>query len=271
MSRLTKLHVQLIRLDVLESDVACGYGNITLDGQSLHQDENGSGSGSITTEHGHLISANWKFTCVEEDGRHEQLMKFDVVYVDDRRVLDAGFTVQFRQVAPVQITHLDGAKYEASVPGTASSSEDAGHPSAPASLEDELAILEMMRLQLILLEQAIAEKEQYLAETFNHREASEEGSDDALSQCDSLSCVVRTIFKDVKGMANKVYAQDWETTQTSEHEKRPLAFDVEHGSAHHALHDSPLHNEPSHELPDDIQAELQGQSQEADGDVGVVS
>ena len=263
--------MQFIRLDVLESDVACGYGNITIDGQSLHQDENGSGSGSITTESGNLIIADWKFSCVEEDGHDEQLMKFDVVYIDDDRVRDVGFSVQFQQTGPVRITHLNGAKYEAPVPEVASSSEDDNRRPSITTLEDELAILEMMKLHLVQLEHAIAKKEQYLAETFDHHAGPEASGDGALSQCDSLSCVVRTIYKDVKSMANKVYDQGQETTETYDDGKRPLAYDVDHGSAHHALHDSPLHNEPSHELPGDIQAELQGQAEETSSDEGVVS
>ena len=238
-----------------------------MDGQSLDQDENGFGSGSITTEQGNVIVADWQFTCVDDgDDNAEQLVKFDVVYIDDVRVRDAGFSVQFRQLAPAQITRVNDARYEIETPESSSPSEGTGDYSIAPSLEDELVALETMKLQLLQLQQDIARKEQYLAETFDHFGASQEEDDASLSQCDSLSCVVKTIYKDVKGMANKVHAQN------HEHEKRPPTFGIEHGSINPPLYGSPLHDGPSHELPDDNHSGPHDQFQDDDdSELGVVS
>ncbi|RYO74914.1 hypothetical protein DL764_010658 [Monosporascus ibericus] len=160
----------LFRFDILESEAACGYGNITVDGQALHQDENGLGFESIITERGNNVVAKWKFTCIErDDGYQEQLLSFNLITVDDE-VRDVEFAVQFRQVAPVVFTSLvaiDGAQYIIKVPESSSDKVGSIDRSAPLDLEEELDILELMKLRLLDLERAIARKEQYLSETFN--------------------------------------------------------------------------------------------------------
>ena len=215
-----------------------------------------------------MITADWQFTCVDGDNGAEQLIEFDVVYIDDVRVRDAGFSVQFRQLAPVQITRLNDvryeAEYEAEVPESGSPGGGVEDHSITPSLEDELVMLEMMKLQLLQLEHDIAEKEQYLAETFDHFGASEEDHA-SLSHCDSFRCVVKTIYKDVKGMASKVYAQN------HEHEMQPPTFGIEHGTTNPPLYGSPLDDEPSYELPDDSQGNPHDQFQDDDGELGVVS
>ncbi|RYP66161.1 hypothetical protein DL769_006105 [Monosporascus sp. CRB-8-3] len=167
-----KLCAQLFRFDILESEAACGYGNITLDGQALHQDESGLGSGSIITERGNNVVAKWKFTCIErDDGYQEQLLNFNVITVDEK-FQDVEYAVQFRQVAPVAITSLKaigGAQYMIRVPESGSDKAGSIDQSTPVGLEEELDVLELMKLRVLDLERAIARKEQYLSETFNFR------------------------------------------------------------------------------------------------------
>lgn len=197
--------MQLLRVDILESDAACGYGNITLDGQTLYQDETGFGSGSLTTEHGNLIIADWKFTCAELDDKHqEQQFKFDVIYIDENKVRDVGFIVQFRQVAPVAITSIDGAEYVVKELGSDSERGDIKGPSTSSGLDDELALLDMMRSQVIQLENAIAKKEKHISETFDLRNHLEEDRSH-LTHCDSLRCVVKSVLNNVKSMTHRVY------------------------------------------------------------------
>ncbi|RYP82888.1 hypothetical protein DL770_005495 [Monosporascus sp. CRB-9-2] len=160
------------RFDILESEAACGYGNITLDGQALHQDESGLGAGSIVTERGNNVFAKWKFTCIERgDGYQEQLLNFNLITVDDK-VQDVEYAVQFRQVAPVAITSLivmNGAQYMIRMPEFGSDKVDPIDRSTPPDLEEELDVLGVLKLRLLDLERAIARKEQYLSETFNFR------------------------------------------------------------------------------------------------------
>ncbi|RYP27932.1 hypothetical protein DL767_007459 [Monosporascus sp. MG133] len=175
----------LFRFDILESEAACGYGNITLDGQALYQDESGLGSGSIITERGNNVVAKWKFACIErDDGYQEQLLNFNLITVDDK-VQDDEYAVQFRQVAPVTITSLvvmDGAQYMIRVPESGSDTVDSIDRSTPVDLEEELDVLESMKLRLLDLERAIARKEQYLSETFDFRGDST-GDVSTLAEC----------------------------------------------------------------------------------------
>ncbi|KAK7753275.1 hypothetical protein SLS62_004794 [Diatrype stigma] len=224
-----------LRFDVLESDAACGYGNITLDGQELYQDETGFGSGSLVTEHGNLIVADWKFTCSELGNEHqEQQIKFDVIYIDENKVRDVGFSLQFRQVAPVAITSIDGAEYLIEGPDAESGRGDARGPSTSPGVDDELALLEMMRLQLAQLENAIAKKEKYIAETFGLRDHLE-GGGSHLMHCDSVRCVVKTVLKNVKGMAHGLSPGDHH-----HHPKRPTSPPF----GHEALDTSPHEHSP---------------------------
>ncbi|RYP69841.1 hypothetical protein DL771_005852 [Monosporascus sp. 5C6A] len=162
----------LFRLDILESEAACGYGNITLDGQALNQDESGLGSGSIITERGNNVVAKWNFTCIELDDEYqEQLLNFNVLTVDEK-VQDVEYAAQFRQVTPVAITSFtvaDGAQYIIRVPESGSDKVDSIDRSTSVNLEEELHALELMKLRLLDLERAIARKEQYLSENFNSR------------------------------------------------------------------------------------------------------
>ncbi|RYO85746.1 hypothetical protein DL766_008996 [Monosporascus sp. MC13-8B] len=193
----------LFRFDILESEAACGYGNITLDGQALYQDESGLGSGTIITERGNNIAAKWKFTCIErDDGYQEQLFSFNLITVDEK-VQDVECVVQFRQVAPIAITSLrvtNGAQYMIRVPETGSDKVDPIDRSTSVDLEEELDILELMKLRVLDLERAIARKEQYLSETFDFR-VNSAGDVSAPAECTSLKCVAKYLVQNFKERA----------------------------------------------------------------------
>ncbi|RYP09769.1 hypothetical protein DL765_008325 [Monosporascus sp. GIB2] len=193
----------LFRFDILESEAACGYGNITLDGQALYQDESGLGSGPIITERGNNIAAKWKFTCIElGDGYQEQLFNFNLITVDEK-VQDVKYAVQFRQVAPIAITSLrviNGAQYMIRLPETGSDKVDSIDRSTPVDLEEELHMLELMKLRVLDLEHAIARKEQYLSETFGSR-GNSAGDVSALAECTSLKCVAKYLVQNFKEQA----------------------------------------------------------------------
>ncbi|KAI3329424.1 hypothetical protein HD806DRAFT_285803 [Xylariaceae sp. AK1471] len=197
-SNSSELQQTTLDLRILESTTPCGYGNITVNGESLPQDDIGLGSGSITTEDGNVLVADWKFTCVHlEQDSQVQLLSFNVLSVDGRKVEDLAFSVQFRQTAPVSISYIDGppAKLRWS---SGPDSPDNHH----ASLEDELAELKMLKEQLLMLERSIALKVAHISKIFNF-DRPEELLQDA--DCDSLKCLFKKYYHEVKGMASRLY------------------------------------------------------------------
>ncbi|CAJ2501842.1 Uu.00g046950.m01.CDS01 [Anthostomella pinea] len=191
-----------LQFNILESTSPCDYGNITLDGQTLVQDDIGVGSGSVTTANGNILVANWKFTCVHLDNEFKgQLMTFDVIYIDNKKVEDVGFSVQFQQTAPMSVFFVEGAEYTIPDPELEVVSKDG----TAADLDAELAELEAMKEQLRELERSVAIKFQYILETFDLGRPEELHS---LGECDSLKCIVKAVYGRVKGVASKFYGED---------------------------------------------------------------
>lgn len=266
--------MQFLQFDVLESEAACGYGNITLDGHTLFQNETGFGSGSLVTEQGNLVIADWAFTCVGLDNGHqEQQIQFDVIYIDETKVHDVGFSMRFRQVAPVAITSIHGAEHLIGVPEPAPEGGDVSGPTTLAGLDDELAILEMMKLQLTQLERAIARKEQYISGRFNIHSSSGDIGDH--TQCDGLGCVAKSILKNVQEMANRVnsqhdhpplFCQCEPALNNHKDSKRPTTLPPEHGVADAPPHLFPFLDEPSPSPVDEDIDELENLLQETASD-----
>ncbi|KAI2784538.1 hypothetical protein F4815DRAFT_440843 [Daldinia loculata] len=196
-------HGTTLRLDILESTSPCGYGNVTLSGQSLAQDENGAGSGPIIAENGHTILANWAFSCVHlEDEFQGQLMTFEVISLDGEEANDVRFVVQFQQMAPPSISFINGTACitETLIPATATDENLVKETSTP--LDSELAELKSMMRQLAALEQAISSKVQHISETYDFKSPDEFHS---FWRCDSLKCVVKTMYGRAKHMASSLY------------------------------------------------------------------
>ncbi|KAI5926651.1 hypothetical protein F4810DRAFT_652972 [Camillea tinctor] len=254
-----------LELDVLESASPCDYGNITLNGQTLAQDEIGIGSGSITTEHGNIIIANWKFTCMHMGNDLKgQLMTFDVVYVDDKKVEDVGFSIRFQQTAPVSVLFIDGAESIIQTPRLSPPNEEVPHQDEfSTGLENELVELEMMKHELRALEHSIALKVQYIAENFDFKRPEELLS---VSECDSLKCIVKAVYHRVKGMASGFYGSNsfgephhgkphWPFHHgKGRHGGRPPFFPPQfHGNHTHGNHTfpprPPFHDRPPHFHP----------------------
>ncbi|GAW18211.1 hypothetical protein ANO14919_076850 [Xylariales sp. No.14919] len=187
-------------LRVFESTTRCGYGNVTLNGEPLDQDNLGLGSGSIITDSGSVLLANWRFTCVHlEPDSQVQLLTVHIVSVDGQDVDDVAFSVQFQQTAPISISHVDGAT-ASSLPSASDSSYDR-YP----SLENELAELDMLKEQLLALEHSIAFKVAHISNAFNL-----DGSEELLqlTNCGGLKCFFSTIYNRMKSAASKLYRGD---------------------------------------------------------------
>ncbi|TRX96552.1 hypothetical protein FHL15_002454 [Xylaria flabelliformis] len=196
-SNYTALQQTTLDLRVFESTTPCGYGNVSLNGESLAQDDSGFGSGSIPTESGSVLTADWKFTCVHLDQDSEvQLLSVRIVSVDDQDIDDVAFSVQFQQIAPVSVSYIDGANAKLkSLPAPNSSNN------RRPSLEDELADLEVLKEQLLALEHSIALKIAHISDSFNLDQPEKLlGAD-----CGGLKCFFGTIFDRMKTAAKKLY------------------------------------------------------------------
>ncbi|KAI1779837.1 hypothetical protein F4818DRAFT_155040 [Hypoxylon cercidicola] len=190
-----------LRLDILESISPCGYGNVTINDQTLAQDEDGTGSGSITTEHGNSLLANWGFTCVHlEDEFQGQVMTFEVISVDNKKVRDVEFTVQFQQMAPVSVSFINATE---SVVEATISPDDASNEETPATLDDELTELKSMMRRLAALEYAISSKVQYISDVYDIKRPEFH----SFAECDSLRCLVKTMYNRAKHLASRLYGQ----------------------------------------------------------------
>ncbi|KAI1761358.1 hypothetical protein GGR53DRAFT_28387 [Hypoxylon sp. FL1150] len=128
-------------------------------------------------------------------------MTFEVTSVDDRKVEDVGFTVQFQQMAPVSVSFVNatGSVVEAAI-STDVSDDTSEEPLA--TLDDELAELKSMMRQLAALEYAISSKVQYLADVYDFKRPDEFHS---FAECDSLKCIVKTMYSRAKDMASRLY------------------------------------------------------------------
>ncbi|KAI1168839.1 hypothetical protein F5B18DRAFT_200052 [Nemania serpens] len=185
-------------LRVFESTTPCGFANVTLNGESLEQDDLGVGSGPIPTDGGAILAADWRFTCVHlEQGSQVQSLFVRVISADGQAFDETAFSVQFQQTAPVSIINIDGARAR-----LASSliPDSLDHPRP--SLEDELAELEVLKKQLVALEHSIALKITHISDSFNLDRP--ERLLDA-TNCEGLKCFFGTLYDRMKAVAGKLY------------------------------------------------------------------
>ncbi|KAK3940681.1 hypothetical protein QBC46DRAFT_341352 [Diplogelasinospora grovesii] len=193
------------RLDVNESREACGYANITINGETLPQ----GGRGTLALDQGTTVIANWDFKCVDWNGKsQEQLMKLNFEYVDGSKVAqDTGVTIRFQQVAPVWISDIEGPgasmtrvhKAKVGVPTEDGFTQE----DMEGELEQELAELEMLRYHMVELEQMIYEKEKALGEAFGWSDSKNGGG--RIRDCDSLKCVAKSLYHKISSAAMAFY------------------------------------------------------------------
>ncbi|KAI8958471.1 hypothetical protein F5Y11DRAFT_351481 [Daldinia sp. FL1419] len=234
-----------LRLDILESTSPCGYGNVTLDGQSLAQDESGVGSGSIITENGNTILANWSFSCVHlEDEFQGQLMTFEVTSLDEVEVHDVRFAVQFQQMAPPSISFINGTVSITEAAISATTTGGTLSEGSSTTLDDELAELKSMMRQLAALEQAITSKVRHISETYDFKIP----EFDSFSRCDSLKCIVKTMYRRVKHMASRVNGHGLDGAGLFGNRMNEFGWRFHHGNRHDWFpHDGCAHR--NHSFP----------------------
>lgn len=189
----------VFRFDINESQEACGYGNVTINGQNLSED----GHGPLNVGD-RVVDASWNFTCVTWNNKpQEQLLSLNVENVDGQAV-EAGFTLRFQQVAPVWISDIEGS---ASMTRVHSHSNHQGQSEPDddkeIDLDAELAELDYLHWQMAELAHLLHEKEHRLAEAFGWERPHWPAP--RIHECDSLKCVIEAIAHTVKGAASSFY------------------------------------------------------------------
>ncbi|KAK7958125.1 hypothetical protein PG996_010431 [Apiospora saccharicola] len=224
-----------LQLDVLESAEPCGYGNITLNGDQLPQDEEGRGSGPIIVDNGRIIVGDWHFDCVESDRRAEQLLRFNVVNIDGKPVGNVGFSTLFHQQFPISVTYVDGAE---SVINTPTVEEDTDG----RKLNDELVELARMKTQLLKLQEKIALKEKVLSDEFGYVR---EESEPERAGCESFKCVVSSLWKKAHGrlstyFRNNPFQNEYDNGSVEDQAEKDPYPCLNDGSKYTCLKDGPI-------------------------------
>ncbi|KUI56856.1 hypothetical protein VP1G_04198 [Cytospora mali] len=221
--------------DIQESNDACGYGNVTIDGQDLPE----GGSGSLIINEDRVVDASWNFTCVTWNGEpQEQLLSMNVDYVNGQPIENVGFTLRFQQVAPVWISDIEG---DASMTRLHSLRQDDSkhhcdddNNNNEIDLDAAMAELNYLRWQMTELSHTIHAREQRLAEAF--------GWNRHINECDSLKCVIGTVVHKMKGAAKSVYGGEGRPGPHGPHGSRPDGhgpdkephFPQHHGHGNHS-------------------------------------
>lgn len=193
-------HDLTFQFNILESNDACGYGNVTIEGQDLPE----GGSGSLVMKED-IVDASWNFTCVAWNGKpQEQLLSLNIETINGQPIEDVGFTLRFQQVAPVWISDIEG---DASMtrlhslrqagPKHNCDDNDDNDDNDEIDPDAELAELDYLRWQVAELSHEIRAKEQRLADVL--------GWDRHIQDCDSLKCVIGTVVHKMKGAVKSVY------------------------------------------------------------------
>ncbi|RDL33778.1 uncharacterized protein BP5553_08146 [Venustampulla echinocandica] len=161
------------QVKVLNSTEPCGYGNITINGQTLEQTPNGkvmTGKGNFQTPLMGVAPASWTFNCIELAGGHQyQRLSFVVHSLDGKAVRGIGINAIFTQTAPAEIHAISNASMRPKFTTTRPDPEDrhrsaAYPPSHKEVKEHKIAELHRMRAHLRELQLLIVKKEQALAE-----------------------------------------------------------------------------------------------------------
>ncbi|TVY22167.1 hypothetical protein LHYA1_G009114, partial [Lachnellula hyalina] len=198
------------RIDVLKSEAACGFGNLTINGQVLPQaleDNVMAGKGSISTERKGVVVASWQFHCIKVNGQPEaQLLKLVVDLVDGKATRDVGFSVAFKQTGATEIINIET---DLSVPDeiVANPNPEGLQPvsgltdSTHYNIEEDIAELQWMRAQLEELHFLIAEKEQTISQHMS------DNFHQDVKKCDNLKCVMKALADKARKATHHIYGK----------------------------------------------------------------
>jgi hypothetical protein len=151
-----------------------------------------------------------------------------------------GFSVDFRPAAPVWIDNsLVPIKLEPPELDVPDVPDEVSTPGDPEDLKRAVLELESLRQTLAELEEMVAEKEQYLLQTFGYTGVQE-------GECDTYRCRFSSFFTKVKETAVAIFDGLTAHAQHRHHPKRPGCGKHGHGNHTHRNH---THHRPHFRLP----------------------
>ncbi|KAG9229760.1 hypothetical protein BJ875DRAFT_410247 [Amylocarpus encephaloides] len=249
-----------LRLDILNSKDACGYGNITIDGKVLPQTPKGdtmTGKGPIKTEREAIILANWAFHCVKINGQRDyQLMKLVIESMDGKAMENVGFSALFQQTGSTEILKIET---DLSIPDKELANPDPeifqpmGEPARPHhfDISEEIDELHWMRAQLWELKHLITERERKIAKHAHHHFESD------IQDCDTLKCVAKAVSDKARKAAHILYGkisgdngEQWQHGQGRHHGLKSIFHGRKNGHRkNHVESNSTYHRSHFHESP----------------------
>ncbi|KAF2502314.1 hypothetical protein BU16DRAFT_521060 [Lophium mytilinum] len=218
------------------SESPCGVSNITLNGRYLAQEwtgDHGHGEGSFEGVSDleknewfrtHDLDLSWGSTCLEgpeskdapTDAENAQVLTVNIKAIDGRPIpQSSGFTISFKQLSPPELLRLE--LFPDPTAGDQKFSDSWREPPAHLrlsegtveetqlkfhSIEEEIAELKHLQQQAKVLRDQIREKKQRIREHLRHDAASLKAE---LKQCDSLTCIVKTIARKAHGAVKIIY------------------------------------------------------------------
>lgn len=202
---------QSVRLDLHQSNQACGVASLNINGLPLSQNATGGGQGAFTLNDGVIIGASWKFTCV----KNEQHLAMTIHSVNGRSVSNKVFSTTFRQVTPVRILDVRGAakvklvhqltSHEEHIVGGESEIDSESNIDTTQddkfdfNLDNQISALEELRRQAQHLKQLIRAKEAEIMEHLVYKDETEHPMPKRpIKECNDLGCIFHGLAWKIK-------------------------------------------------------------------------
>ncbi|KAG9241427.1 hypothetical protein BJ878DRAFT_229133 [Calycina marina] len=235
------------RIEVLNSETTCGFGNVTIDGIVLPQTGDGdvsTGKGSVSTNTKGVVVGSWNFHCIRVNGIPDaQLLKFTVNYVDGRAMEDSGFSMLFRQSGMPEIMTIEAdlsiSDEIIANPNPKGLKPDHGNSHKyHGAIKDVFAELDYLWSQLEEIRYLFHQKERSIALYANRRYETD------IKDCDSLKCVVKAMAHQAKhaafGIYGKISGDDEEPRHGRHHPDESFERFRGHKGGNHGNHTHPL-------------------------------
>ncbi|KAK3352362.1 hypothetical protein B0T25DRAFT_541815 [Lasiosphaeria hispida] len=236
------------KFDVSESDEACGEANVAINGVAL----SGDGQGTLNLDIDYQVVAGWKSTCSALD--EEQSVTLSLESVDGEAVKDLGFTVRFRQTAPVEIYAVEWTTGLVLVDGPGVQAQEPVEEIELTSeefhreLQNDLAELEFLKLQVAELEHEIAFKVQH----FSGVSPADEGDNDDDDTCEGLACYLKDLFNKIIGAGHPKHGKPhfrWPFPHHGNHSNHTFPHHGNHTWPGHGNHTHGNHTHGNHTFP----------------------